>query len=280
MMVSFDILDFSKSKHFNRKYALPGNGIVKKIPSCICLKGSYTLEATVIFPLVAGFFVFILFFFRVVQVETQVRSALFYAGRMSALASGVNDSSVVTVATAEALFRSKISDSDLIDTYISGGKWGISLTESKMDGDDVALEAKYKIKLPINFFSVDGIWIEEHSNSRKWTGKNPNEQTDSYVFYTDYGIVYHLSDQCNYLDLSIKSVKWEQIGGYRNKNGGKYSACFCAADKKTRASTVFITDYGTQYHGKLGCSDLKRTVHMVHKSEIDDKSLCSKCSGG
>ena len=279
MMVSFDILYFRKSKRFNGKYALPGNGIVKKIPSCICLKGSYTLEAAVIFPLVAGFFVSILFFFRVVQVETQVRSALFYAGRMSALASCVNDSSVVTVATAEALFRSKASDSELIDTYVSGGVWGISLLGSKMDGDDVALEAKYKIKFPISFFSVDGIWIEEHSNSRKWTGKNPNELTDPYVFYTDYGSVYHLSDQCNYLDLSIKSVKWVEVGGYRNKNGGKYSACYCAAEKKTEASTVFITDYGTQYHGKLGCSDLKRTVHMVHLSEIGNKSLCSKCGG-
>ncbi len=279
MMVSFDILYFLKSKRFNGKYALPGNGIVKKIPSCICLKGSYTLEAAVIFPLVAGFFVSILFFFRVVQVETQVRSALFYAGRMSALASCVNDSSVVTVATAEALFRSKASDSELIDTYVSGGVWGISLLGSKMDGDDVVLEAKYKIKLPISFFSVDGIWIEEHSNSRKWTGKNPNELTDPYVFYTDYGSVYHLSDQCNYLDLSIKSVKWAEVGRYRNKNGGKYSACYCTAEKKTEASTVFITDYGTQYHGKLGCSDLKRTVHMVHLSEIGNKSLCSKCGG-
>ena len=279
MMVSFDMLYRKVTTQTKGKSVLPGNVMVKKIPSCICLKGSYTLEAAVIFPLVAGFFVSILFFFRVVQVETQVRSALFYAGRMSALASCVNDSSVVTVATAEALFRSKASDSELIDTYVSGGVWGISLLGSKMDGDDVALEAKYKIKLPISFFSVDGIWIEEHSNSRKWTGKNPNELTDPYVFYTDYGSVYHLSDQCNYLDLSIKSVKWTEVGGYRNKNGGKYSACYCAAEKKTEASTVFITDYGTQYHGKLGCSDLKRTVHMVHRSEIGNKALCSKCGG-
>ncbi|WP_455721518.1 hypothetical protein [Agathobacter sp.] len=211
--------------------------------------------------------------------ESQVRSALFYAGRMSALASSVNDSTVVTVSTAEALFRSKASDSELIDTYVSGGVWGISLLGSEMDGDDVALEAKYKIKLPVSFFNVDGIWIEEHSTNRKWTGKNPGEQTDPYVFYTDYGRVYHLSDQCNYLDLSIKSVKWTDVGGYRNKNGGKYSACFCAAEKKTASSTVFITDYGTQYHGKLGCSDLKRTVHMVHRSEIGNKPLCGKCGG-
>lgn len=28
------------------------------------------------------------------------------------------------------------------------------------------------------------------------------------------------------------------------------------------------------YHGKLGCSKLKRTVHKVHKSEVDGK-ICA-----
>ena len=170
-------------------------------------------------------------------------------------------------------------DSKHIDTYVSGGKYGVSLLGSKMDGDDVALKAKYKVKLPVSFFAVDGIWIEDYSNSRKWTGKNPGEKTDPYVFYTDYGSVYHLSEQCNYLDLSIKSIKWSQVGASRNKDGRKYHACYCAADKKTEGSTVFITDYGMNYHGKLGCSKLKRTVHKVHKSEVDGKNLCSKCKG-
>ena len=162
---------------------------------------------------------------------------------------------------------------------MSGGRYGVSLLGSSMGGDDVSLKAKYKVKLPVSFFTVDGIWIEDYSNSRKWTGKNPGEKTDPYVFYTDYGSVYHLSEQCNYLDLSIKSIKWSQVGASRNKDGRKYHACYCAADKKTEGSTVFITDYGMNYHGKLGCSKLKRTVHKVHKSEVDGKNLCSKCKG-
>ena len=145
-------------KKLYRKAKLPGDDSSQKMPSCTCLKASYTLEAAVIFPLVAGFFVFILFFFRVVQVESQVKAALYYSSRMSALASSANDSSVVSVATAEVLFRSQISDSKHIDTYVSGGKYGVSLLGSKMDGDDVALKAKYKVKLPVSFFAVDGIW--------------------------------------------------------------------------------------------------------------------------
>ena len=122
-------------KKLYRKAKLPGDDSSQKMPSCTCLKASYTLEAAVIFPLVAGFFVFILFFFRVVQVESQVKAALYYSSRMSALASSANDSSVVSVATAEVLFRSRISDSKHIDTYVSGGRYGVSLLGSSMGVD-------------------------------------------------------------------------------------------------------------------------------------------------
>lgn len=64
--------------------------------------------------------------------------------------------------------------------------------------------------------------------------KNPGEKMDPYVFYTDYGSVYHLSEQCNYLDLSIKSIKWSHVGASRNKDGMKYHACYCSADKKQK----------------------------------------------
>ena len=130
-------------KKLYRKAKLPGDDSSQKMPSCTCLKASYTLEAAVIFPLVAGFFVFILFFFRVVQVESQVKAALYYSSRMSALASSANDSSVVSVATAEVLFRSGISDSKHIDTYVSGGKYGVSLLGSKMDGTTKAVFPRF-----------------------------------------------------------------------------------------------------------------------------------------
>lgn len=51
-------------KKLYRKAKLPGDDSSQKMPSCTCLKASYTLEAAVIFPLVAGFFVFILFFLQ------------------------------------------------------------------------------------------------------------------------------------------------------------------------------------------------------------------------
>ena len=81
----------------------------KEISSCTFVKGSYTLEAAVIFPLVAGFLVSILFFFRVLQIGTSVQCALTYAGRMTAVEASMIDEQAALLVSAEGFFRSKIS---------------------------------------------------------------------------------------------------------------------------------------------------------------------------
>ena len=86
--------------------------------------------------------------------------------------------------------------------------------------------------------------------------------------------------KCNYLDLSIKRHQMVTGGGQaETKMVGNTTHATVPRIKKKKPSTVFITDYGMNYHGKLGCSKLKRTVHKVHKSEVDGKNLCSKCKG-
>ena len=48
-------------------------------------KASFTLEAAVVIPLVTGFFVVLLMFFRILQIQTQVQEALVMAGRKTAV---------------------------------------------------------------------------------------------------------------------------------------------------------------------------------------------------
>ena len=91
------------------------------------------------------------------------------------------------------------------------------------------------------------------------------------------GSVYHTSSSCHYIDLSIKSVERSSVAELRNLSGGKYSACSCMLTKYNSGGTVYVTDYGTNYHGSLACSGLKRTVTMMRKSETDGLPACSKC---
>ena len=72
----------SRLIYFNPNKSLPKYrkaNCCKKAFLHISSKASYTLEMAVVLPLVAAFFVSILFFFRVLQVQTQVQAALNYA---------------------------------------------------------------------------------------------------------------------------------------------------------------------------------------------------------
>lgn len=57
----------------------------QETPPCLWLEGSFTLEAAVILPVMALFFVMILMFFRVMQVQMDVQKALDDTGRKLAL---------------------------------------------------------------------------------------------------------------------------------------------------------------------------------------------------
>ena len=133
-------------------------------------KASFTLEAAVVLPLVAAFFVSILFFFRVLQIQTQVQESLYYAGRKTACEAGAVSSETVLFATAEAYFRKELKQYDQPERYVKHGTVGISLLGSDFSGSYIDLQANYNVKLPIAFFSVKGISISQRCKTRKWTG--------------------------------------------------------------------------------------------------------------
>ena len=73
----------SRLIYFNQNKSLPKYrkaNCCKKAFLHIRSKGSYTLEMAVVLPLVTAFMVSILFFFRVLQVQTQVQYRGFVCG--------------------------------------------------------------------------------------------------------------------------------------------------------------------------------------------------------
>lgn len=265
-------LKISSKLEMNQEESLPK--YFRGIPLCTHLSGSYTLEAAIIFPLTVGFWMSIMLFFRILQIQTAVEQSIDYAGRITAVESSVVTNDTGILATAEGLFLKELNSYPLVDKYVLGGKYGISLLESDVSGDILVYKAVYRVKLPVAFFAIKTIGIEQNSCHRKWTGRSDGEtDSDSYVYVTETGEVYHLASSCNYLDLSIHGVEMAEIQGLRNKSGHKYSACSCVAEK----NLIYITDYGERYHSRLDCSGIKRTVHMVKKSQVGSKRLCSKC---
>lgn len=270
----------SRLIYFNQNKSLPKYrkaNCCKKAFLHIRSKGSYTLEMAVVLPLVTAFMVSILFFFRVLQVQTQVQEALVYASRQTAAQASIGNSSAALFASAEMQFRKELQQHKEYRHYVSESSGGVSLLLSDFEGPEITLRADYYIKLPITIFKIKGVHMTQSSVNRKWTGDREAWTETDYVYVTEHGTVYHRSRNCRYLDLSIRAVEYVEIGALRNKNEHKYYACSQCAAKNKKKGQVYITDYGEVYHTSLSCSGLKRTVYLIPISEVGGKGPCSKC---
>lgn len=257
------------------------------ISRCTRRKASLTVEAAAVMPFFACFLVFIMFFFRVLQVQSQVAQALQYSGRkLAAECCSTSDSGTGTVGTMAKLqiyFRRELSEQNCPFKYIRHGSLGVSLAQSELSGEYVDIKAVYQLQLPVSLLGNIHYQIVQESKSRKWTGYKPEQdnadQDNGWLYYTPYGTVYHASRSCAYLDLSIQGLPYRQVSQNRNSSGGRYYPCE-ACGGNARGGMVYITTYGDRYHSSLTCSSLKRTVYMIRRSEAKGKGMCSKCGGG
>lgn len=267
----------SLPKSANRKMS---KIMFKEVPLHTCRgikRASFTLEAACIIPLAAAFFAFILFFFNVMTVETEVYAALNYAGRQAAAMGKTAENDLVGLAVAEGFFISKLKEADTAGKYLSGADALLAISGSRQNDEYFILSADYRIKLPVPFFLIREIPVHQEIKSRKWIGTNTLGGENAYVYVTETGSVYHVTKKCSYLDLSIQEINAAEIAGLRNKNGHKYYECERCAAKNKAAEHWYITDYGDCFHSSLQCSGLKRTVMVVLKEDAG-KRPCSKCA--
>ena len=267
--------------------ALPGSSKSrsnKGTPRCTFCAAVMTIEAALVLPLLACFFVSILFFFRVMQTQLELQKALDDTARqMAVYLAEEQDSGNAGLAMAKAVLWRELSDREEVKNCISGGKLGVSLLGSRITKDEVQLKAVCQIPLPVQLFWNWKLTLIQKAECRKWTGWN-GEGTggngDVWVYVTETGQVYHTSNACTYLTLSIQSVDRATVGSLRNEAGGRYEACLLCGDAENAWDKVYITNQGNCYHGDLGCSGIKRTVYMVRLSEAGERGACSRCGAG
>lgn len=73
-----------------------------------------------IIPVAAVFFLTLLFFFRVLQIQTEVQEALNYASRKTACEASAVSSQTGLLVSAEAYFRKELGTYSLPEKYIRG----------------------------------------------------------------------------------------------------------------------------------------------------------------
>ena len=241
-------------------------------------KGSVTVETAAVLPFFVCFFVFLLYFFRILQVQECVAQALTYTGRKIAAEASLelNEDGGMEVAGAlgsAVIFQKELKKQNCPTNFVWGGQLGISLLQSDLSEDYVELKATYRMKLPVRLLGNIKYKMAQGVKCRKWTGYHPGQdegEEAGWLYYTQYGTVYHTSRSCSYLDLSIQGIPGSGLYGARNAGGGKYHACPYCGSKAGCGGMVYLTNYGDCYHTSLTCSGLKRTIFMIRRSKATE----------
>lgn len=245
---------------------------------------SFTVEAAFVLPLFLFAILIMLGIFTSLQAQSCMSQALQYSARKTAVSymdAGDLQKGIPLAAARLIAIRYYQQNGGWSDV-IAGGMTGISFLGSDLSGEYVHLCASYKVKLPVSFWGLRSLPVSQCISVRKWIGATEDsgigaDADDGYVYVTEYGTAYHKDLACPYLDLSIRAVSAAGVSKSRNLDGEKYDACSCCDGNE---STVYITDYGTEYHSKLSCSHLVRSIHRVEEGSTGGLHACPKCAGG
>lgn len=248
------------------------------------LRASFTVEASVVLPVLIFAVVFVMINFRILAIGWGISAGATDIVRKIAVYSAVEKEGqenlyeilggLTLVATAQA----KIDEEQVPVKFINGGKLGISFLGSGLKEKDVDLKINYAVDVPISFFGRKMFFITQRARARRWIGYDPKEDEGEgeYVYVTKNGVAYHRNIKCPYLNPSVSMVSMEDVGHKRNEGGGKYYPC----DNCRHASNngvYYITNYGDSYHNSVTCKNLIRHIERVLLNSVNDKHPCQKC---
>lgn len=258
-------------------------------------KASLTVEASLVLPMFIFAVLFFLYFFQFLYLQDSVQSAMTEAGRFLSRYEKVSGELGLSEGMKQILlnqrFHQYLDKESINKNCISGGVYGIlvNLTEENNANAEMEITARYQVGFPIPFFGEKKSLVIQRVKTRAFIGlpikktlgkegaEGDGNGLQKWVYITENGMVYHLSENCTHLKLSISSISSEQIKNARNESGGKYKACEKCVKKNQPEGTVYIAREGDRYHNSLGCSGLKRVVNEVPYTAVLGKRRCSRC---
>ena len=260
---------------------------------------SLSLEAAVSLPLFLLFMMAIISFLMILGLQVRIQAAmeetarsigkkaylLEQAGAPEEELEGLMNAGINSATVKAFLFTAPGLTDALNRSRIIGGAGGLYTHATTYDAGssilDIVVSYDYSVPWLPGYFST--LRMVQRMRCHVWVGEpldreaSRSADTDAAsVYVTPTGSVYHLSPDCHYLDLSIRSVSYIEVDGMRNADGAKYYRCEECASSGHPAS-VYITSYGDTWHESLTCSKLKRTVMEKDLSEVGDMRVCTKC---
>lgn len=259
------------------------------------LNAGMTVEAAMVFPLFIVFLLQIASYIEIIRLHNNIQLAMCIRGNEFALyGNGLYTEETKGIARevlTEAYMKNAIIEyagtDYLDDSPVKHGHKGIQIWESNMarDSDILDIELTYEVApfiLLIGFkpFRMGNRYYVHLWNGYELTEKEDETSEEEEVYVTEYGEVWHTTDKCTHLNLSVREISKDDVDEERNMYGAKYYPCEKCVSKK-EGDVLLITDEGTRYHTSSECPGLKRTVRAITISEAEEKGYrpCSRCGG-
>lgn len=168
--------------------------------------------------------------------------------------------------------------------FIKNGQNGISFLSSSIDLDAgiADIVVNYQVKLPFipeSFYHID---LNNRCFIHLYTGKDLSKKqspSDSYVYYTSHGSVFHFNRYCQYL------LDYTEAIDYHNVDPLIPSCKECVNQTKDDLNKnnpiVYITESKRCYHLSLNCPGFTGNIFRTHYSSLNESNkICEKCLEG
>lgn len=270
----------------------PARKNINKEENSLQLKGSLTVESALVLPLFFFVIVVLIGIMDLYRIDVLIQTALCEGaeelGMYAYCREGDEDSPVgmvdqgICIAYGTQKVRNVLKNERL--SGVTGGSSGIVLLGSGYKNELITLKAAFLYKSPIALFQTVPVKIEVCGQARAWTGYKKNsygtEESEELVYITEWESVYHTTENCTHLNLSIHKVSSEKIEGKTNAAGEHYTPCDKCMGEAENNTFFYITDTGSHYHSREGCGGLTRHIKAVKVSEVQHLKACSRCQGG
>ncbi len=249
------------------------------------LRGSMTVEASLVLPLFLFFFLQICGFVEMLRLHGNLQYGLWRAGKTLTLFCAAQEvaETIPDVAISYGYVGSVLSEllgAEYLDSSpLTYGRAGINFLESDIvtDGGEVDLTITYQVSPKGQLFPFPYARMSNRFYGKVWTGYElSGGEAEVVVYVTEYGEVWHSTRECTYLQLSIREVSATGLKGYENVWGQSYVRCsFCA--EGAMPGQVYITEDGDCFHYKKSCQGLTRHVKSISWEEKENYRPCGRC---
>lgn len=260
-------------------------GRISRFFSSRGVKGSMTVEASIVLPLFLFFFLQMSGFMEMLRLHGNLQYGLWQAGKTLMLYGAVPQVSEVIPEVAVSYgyvgsFLSGLLGSEYLESSpLTHGRPGINFLESDIltETGEIDLTITYRVSPKGRLLPFPYTRMANRFWGRAWTGHEIVSGGDGAVVYvTEYGEVWHSTRECTYLLLSVREVASVGLDEYENEWGRGYVRCsFCADGAMPRR--VYITEDGECFHYRRNCLGLTRHIKSISQEEKDKYRPCSRC---